>query len=195
MNLTTIEPALRAIAASITGIALPLCVFENVPRPQSPDGRMVILSWVSRSGFGQDSARWDYAADADPLQEMTPTVHGSREARLQFAVEVTVDQRPGYSAAAIIERARTRMSRPSSLAALEAVDLALASVGPATTADYNADGRMVSRSLFELALNGVANDADADGRTSYIASVEATASVTNAGGTTLSSTVQPSLTG
>lgn len=192
MDLATVEPALRALAAAVTGIAAGLCVFENAPRPQSPDGRVVILSWVSLSGVGLDGDRWDYAADADPLQEMTPTVQGSREARLQFAVEVTADQRPGYSAAAIAEKARTRLSRPRSLDALEAAGLALATVGPATQADYPADGRMVSRSLFEVVLNAHASEADTAGRTSYIATVEATASIQNAGGTTLPDSIQPS---
>lgn len=192
MDLSAIEPALCALAASVTGVTSACCVFENAPRPQSPDGRVVILSWVSLSGVGLDGDRWDYAADADPLQEMTPTVQGSREARLQFAVEVTADQRPGYSAAAIAEKARTRLSRPRSLDALEAVGLALATVGPATQADYPGDQRMVSRSLFEVVLNAHAREADAEGRTSYIATVEATASITNAGGTTLPDSIQPS---
>lgn len=192
MDLSAIEPALCALASSVTGINATLCVFENAPRPQSPDGRMVILSWVSRSGVGLDGDRWDYAAAADPLDEMTPTVQGSREARLQFAVEIAADQRAGYNAAAIIETARTRLSRPSSLAALEAAGLALATVGPATQADYPADGRMVSRSLFEVVLNAHASEADTAGRTSYIATVEATASIQNAGGTTLPDSIQPS---
>lgn len=193
MNLLVIEPALCTLAAAVTGIALPLCVFENAPRPQSPDGRMVILSWISRTGVGQDGTRWDYAADADPLEEMTPTVQGSRECVLQFAVEITANQAPGYNAAAILETARTRLSRPSSLAALEAVNLALATIGPGTQADYLGDnGRMVSRSLFELRLNGHASEADPAGRTAYVATVVATGEVEQIDGTTLPDNIQPS---
>lgn len=193
MNLLVIEPALRTLASNVTGIALPLCVFENMPRPQSPDGRVVILSWISRTGVGQDGTRWDYAADADPLQEMTPTVQGSRECVLQFAVEITADQRSGYNAAAILETARTRLNRPSSHAALEAANLALATIGPSTQADYpDANGRMVSRSLFELRLNAHASEADTDGRTAYIATVEAEASLASAAGVTFPDSIQPS---
>ena len=43
----------------------------------SPDGRVVVLSWISRTGVGQDGTRWDYASNADPLEEMTPTVQVS----------------------------------------------------------------------------------------------------------------------
>lgn len=192
MNLLVIEPALCALASSITGITAACCVFENAPRPQSPDGRFVILSWISRTGVGQDGTRWDYAADADPLEEMTPTVQGSREAVLQFAVEITADQRAGYNAAAILETARTRLSRPSSLAALEAAGLALATVGPGTQADYAGDQRMVSRSLFELRLNAHASEADTAGRTSYIATVDAEATIEGVDGTDLPVNIQPS---
>lgn len=192
MNLLVIEPALCALAAAVTGIPVALCVFDNVPRPQSPDGRVVVLSWISRTGVGQDGTRWDYASNADPLEEMTPTVQGSRECVLQFAVEITADQRSGYNAAAIIETARTRLSRPSSLAALEAAGLALATVGPGTQADFASDGRMVSRSLFELRLNAHASEADTDGRTSYIATVEATATIEGVDGVDLPVSIQPS---
>lgn len=192
MNLSVIEPALCAIAASLTGIAAACCLFENAPRPMSADGRFVILSWVSRAGVGQDGLRWDYAVAADPLDEMTPTVQGSRECRLQFAVEVTADQRAGYSAAALAETARTRFTRPSIRAALEAAGLALASVGAATQADYAADQRMVSRSLFEVVLNAHASEPDEAGRTSYIATVEAVAAVEGVDGVDLPASIQPS---
>ena len=192
MNLLVIEPALCTLAAAVTGIAAGLCVFENAPRPQSPDGRMVILSWISRTGVGQDGTRWDYASNADPLLEMTPTVQGSRECVLQFAVEITADQRAGYNAAAILETARTRLNRPSSHAALEAVALALASIGPGTQADYLSDSRMVSRSLFELRLNAHASESDPAGRTAYVATVVATGEVEQIDGTTLPDNIQPS---
>lgn len=196
MDLATIEPALVTLAAKLTGVPAAACVWENAGRPMAaPGGLTVLLSWVSRTGVGQDGTAWAFEAGPDPLVEMVPTTHGSRAARWQLAVEVTTDQRPGYNAASIIERARTRLAWPSSLAALEAVELALAEVGTATQADYPADGRMVSRSLFEVALNGVANEADADGRTNYIDTVEVTATVQNAAGADLPSTVQPSLAG
>jgi hypothetical protein len=195
MDLATIEPALCALAARLTDIVAACCVFENAPRPQTPDGRMVLLSWVSRAGVGIDETSWGYAPATDPLDEMTPTVEGPRYAVLQIAVEVIADQRAGHSAAAITEAARTRVLWPSSLDALRAVSLAVATVGPATQADYPADGRMVSRSLFELRLNGVASEADAAGRTSYIATAAVTGTVYDAGGVALPATLQPDTEG
>lgn len=191
MNLAEIETALRSIAATVTGVTSALCVFENAPRPMSPNGVTVLLSWVSRTGIGVDSTSWEYASASDPLDEMTPTTKGAREAVVQIAVEVIADQRAGHNAAAIVETARTRIRWPRVLAALEAVDLALATVGPATQADYTADGRLVSRSLFEVRLNGLSTATDTEGRTSYIATVEAVAAITAPDGTTLPDPIQP----
>jgi hypothetical protein len=190
MDIATIEPALCALAASITGLPAAACIFENAPRPFAPV--LCLLSWISRIGRGQDGTRWTYAAATDPLSEMTPTVEGLREAHLQIAVEVLADQRPGYNAASVIEHARTRLSRPSSLAALEAVGLALAPpVGPATQADYSADSHIVSRSLFDLHLNAMATETDTT--TSYIDSADIEGTVYGPDGVTAeTTTLQPS---
>lgn len=191
MDLATVEPALIAAVATATGIVPACVVFENAPRPMSADGRLAILSWVSRESVGIDETGWDFEAAADPLDEMTPTVSGSRVAVLQIGVEIVGDQRSGHSAAAIVERARTRIRWPRILDALAAVKVAVAVVGPATQADYPSDGRMVSRSLFELRLNANAVETDAAGRTSYIASVTASGTVLDVDGTALPDSLQP----
>lgn len=190
MNLATIEPALLAVAAIVTGLPASACVFENAPRPMVP--ALATLSWLSRTGVGIDETSWDYAEAADPLDEMTPSVSGLRYVVVQFAVEVYADQRSGHNASAIVERARTRLRWPRVLAALDAAGLALATVGPATVADYAGDGgRQVSRSLFELRLNASAVETDESGRTSYIATVTASGTVLDVDGTALPDSLQP----
>lgn len=190
MDLSVAEPALCALVSAVSGLPAAACLFENMPRPLGSP--LALLSWVSRRGVGLDGVTWAYEAATDPMEEMTPTVQGSREASLQIAVEVYADQRSGHNAASIVEHIRTRLDRPSSRAALEAAGLALATKGPATQADYKADGRMVSRSLFEVVLNGRATEADTAGRTSYIATVEVTAALEGVDGDALSDSIQPS---
>lgn len=193
MDLAVIEPALLGAVTIATGINSHCVVFENAPRPITPDGRLAILSWVSRAGVGIDETSWEYAEAEDPLDEMTPTVEGPRYAVLQVAVEITTDQRPGHNAASITERARTRMMLPRILDALALASVAVATVGPAMQADYTGDnGRQVSRSLFELRLNAVSTETDTAGRTSYIATASVTGTVRDAGGTLVSETLQPS---
>lgn len=191
MELATLEPALVTLVAALTGIEASCVVWENAPQPRH-NGRLVRLSWVSRTSVGIDETTWSFSADEDELREMTPAVEGLRELSLQVAVEVTADQRPGYNAAALTDRARTRMRFPSSLAALAATGAALATVGPATQADYPDDnGRMVSRSLFEVLLNSAARETDAAGATSYIANVESAGTVQEPDGTDAPDTLQP----
>lgn len=190
MNHTTIEPALCALAAAITGVNVAFCVFQNAPRPRH-DGQLVTLSWVSIESVGTDEQSWEYASNADPLLEMTPSVQGPRAATLQFSIEST-DQRAGYTAHALADRARTRLMWPSSLDALSAVDLALAGIGNVVTTDSRADGRWLSRCTLDVRLNGIARESDLGARTSYIATVEATATITRPNGVAIDTDIQPS---
>lgn len=189
MDLATIEPALAAVASAITGVEAGCCVWENAPRPRH-NGRLVTLSWVSNAPAGTDAVGWEYAPNADPLLEMTPTAKGHRKPRVQIVVEVH-DQRPGYNAAAVVERARTRLTWPSVRRALTAAGLALAGDGEAVNLDGKVDGRLVSRRAFELRFNGVSTEADAAGRTSYIASVGLTPTIRRPDGAPVDSDLQP----
>lgn len=190
MNLDVIEPALAALAATLTGVDARLCVWENAVRP-AYQSALVLLSWVSTQGVGVDEEKWAYAANADPLLEMTPTVEGPRFAVVQLSIE-SIDQRPGYTARHLAERARTRLQWPSSLATLRAADLALAGVGAVIKADYRgSNDRWISRALLEMRLNAKATDADLAGRTSYIATVQAAATFTRPDGTSVDIDLQP----
>ena len=169
MDLATIEPALLGWAAAITGVESTCVLWENAPRVRS-NTALVLLSWVSIVGVGTDETSWAYAENVDPLQEMTATVAGPRTCVLQLSVE-TYDQRPGYTARAIAETARTRARGPRSEAALLAAGLGLAGVGDVRNADYRVDQRWIARTVMECRLN--AESRVVDGTTSYIATVEA----------------------
>lgn len=189
MDLATIEPALASLASTLTGVEAACCVWENAPRPRS-NGRLVLLSWVAIAGAGVDETAWDYAENEDPLLEMTPTVVGQRKATLQLSVEV-LDQRSGYNARQLAERARTLAQGPSSLAALLAVGLAFASAEPVQQADYRLDGRMVSRCTLDLHLNALSTVTDTAGQTSYLTSVTTTSTVTHPDGTPVADSIAP----
>lgn len=189
MDLATIEPALCALAATLTGVDAAFCVFENAPRPRDA-GQLVLLSWVSSTGVGTDQTRWVYAANADPLLEMTPTVEGPRFAVLQLSI-LTQDQRAGYTSRQLAERARTRLLWPSSLAALSAVNLALAGSPEVVKADFTRDHHVVSRSILEIKLNASAAEADTAGRNAYIARVQSTVVFSRPDGVALDTDIQP----
>jgi len=177
MDLATLEPGLLDWAAAVTGVERACVVWENQPRPRD-NGRLCVLSWVSTGSTGTDDVRWVYAENADPLQEMTPVVEGPRTCVLQLSVEC-FDQRSGYTARALLGRAPERIQAPSSLARLKALDLGLADVGPVLNADYPVDDHYVSRCTCDVTLNGTGRFTDTAGRTSYIATVEVSATLTH----------------
>lgn len=181
MNLEAIEPALGTLVATVTGVADTCVRWKNAPAVRD-NGRLVNLSWVSIVGVGVDETTWTYAENEDPLQELTPTVAGQRRATLQVWAQV-LDQRPGQTARQVLELARTRMQAPSSLAALAAVGLALASVEPVVTLDARVDGRVISRASMDVHLNAVSEITDEAGRTSYIATATFAATITRPDGT------------
>ena len=189
MDLTSIEPALAALLATLSGVEATCVVWENAPRPRY-NSRLALLSWVSGVGVGVDETTWDYAVAVDPLAEMTPTVTGQRKVVLQVSVE-SLDQRPGYTARNTLEEVRTRLQSPSALAALKAVGLAFASSGNVTPADYRVDGRWLSRSVLDVRLNALSRITDTAGRTSYLATIGAVPTITRPDGAAVDPDIAP----
>lgn len=190
MDRATAEAALVTWAALVTGVEATCVQWENAGPRVRHNGALVLLSEVSFTEVGTDGARWAYASNADPLLEMTPAASGGRLWTVQVSVEVH-DQRAATSARAVTDVAHVRASWPRARAVLTAADVAIASLGPTRSADYRVDGRVVSRALFELRLNTRVSAADTAGRTSYIATVGATATVVDPAGATLPSAIQP----
>lgn len=189
MNHATLDEALKTWAAALTDIPVACVRFENEPEVRH-NGACVVLRWVSEAAVGVDATHYTFAPDADPLREMTPTTTGNRVAVLQVDVE-TLDQRPGVNAHAVATRAQTRARWPRLLAMLAAHEVALVSVGQLATTDYPVDDRYASRRTFEVRLNAVARETDADGTTSYIATVEPTAHIDDPAGDELPAAIQP----
>lgn len=189
MDFATIGPALKTWAAALTDVPVACVLWENEPRVQG-NGQVVFLRWVSEVSAGVDATHYTFAANADPLAEMTPTTTGNRVLSLQIDIEVD-DQRPGVNAGAISSRARTRLHWPRLLAMLDAVELAVAGVGQVLVTDYEFDGRLISRRTVDVRLHAVARETDPAGTTSYIATVNPTASITNPAGVALPAPIQP----
>lgn len=189
MDLAAIEPGLLAWASALTGVELACCLWENAPRVQH-NGQLVLLRWVSEVGVGVDAIDYAYAPNADPLLEMTPTVSGNRVVVVQLDVEVH-DQSSGVNAHALASRARTRLRWPSSLDALEALDLALVGAEQIVVTDYELDGRFVSRRTMDVRLNASSRETDSAGAVPYIATVTTTATITHPDGTAVPVSIAP----
>jgi hypothetical protein len=189
MDHATLDPLLKTLVARATGITAACVQWDGDPRIQHT-GSLALLSWVSVTALGHDGTVWDYTdvGEGDPLTEMTPTQHGRRRAVLQVAIDVH-DQRPGVNASTIARRLQDRTRAPSFVAEIAAMGLGLAGVGDVIRADYESDGRLVSRGVVELTFNAHAVFVDTAGRNARIAEVEIDATATSAGGTTLPDTL------
>lgn len=189
MDFEAVEAGLLDWASVVTGVERACCQWENEARVQD-NGRLCLLSWVSSVGFGTDDRAWVYAANADPLLEMTPVISGPRSYVLQISVEC-IDQRSGHTARASLERARERIQAPSALARLKALDLAYADLGTVLTTDYAVDDHLVSRCTLDVTLNASGSFTDTDGRTSYIATLALSSTVTRPDGSAAPSAAIP----
>jgi hypothetical protein len=189
MDLSAIAPGLLDVAASLTGVERACCQWENEPRVRH-NGALVLLRWVSEVGVGEDDVSYAYAANADPLLEMTPTVSGNRLVVLQLDVEVP-NQAAGANAHHIASRARTRLQWPSIQTALRALGLAEVRTEQIVVTDYEVDDRVVSRRSMDVRFNALSTETDAAGRTSYIATVVTTAAVTRPDGSAVDTDIAP----
>lgn len=186
MDLATVEPGLLSWLATLTGAASALCTKANATRPVVPAGSaLVLIQWVSFAQVGRDAEQWEYNdAATTAVTELTPSLHGDRRAVLQVDVEVE-DQRAGYDASMVAARIVDRCRAPSSHATLEALNVALADVGPVRRTDYPFNGRMVARASVELTFNAVGHFIDTAGQTATVTSVQIGATVTGSAGTAL----------
>ena len=59
MNLSLIQSTMKGWVAQLAGIALPMVVMQNEPRPYvtTPPGVLAVLSWVNIGGTGSDDVR------------------------------------------------------------------------------------------------------------------------------------------
>lgn len=191
MDYAAAQSALKTLVTSVLGWTSPTdpVVFENEPRPRH-NGRIAILSWVSGVGVGVDDLRWEDNGALAPDPNYVPTLAGDRMLALQVSVE-TLDQSPGAPhARAALEQFRTRIRRPSSLAALRAANLGMVDVGAVSQADYRVDNRMISRALIELRLNATTFDRDDDGAIGTIESTDITSHISDVDGTQLPASLQ-----
>ncbi len=152
MSLESRQIAVTAWIAALTGVAPVFVTFKNEAN-RVTKGQAVDLSWVSDVSVGVDEVRLELDDTVPaPYANLTPVQLGNRKVSLQVSIE-TSDQRPAVNARSLFERMRGRMRLPQSLAALAAANIGLVGVGSAINADYNAEGRMFSRVVCEIAMN------------------------------------------
>ena len=162
------------LAAQVTTIAGCPAYWRDVTAKWEAWPR-VFLSVVSSRKLGQDETRTRYVSVDDVI---LPRVYGGRVLTVQIQVE-TRDQNLAASAGAIAEQVRTRLGRPSVLAALRAVDIGISTTTDVRTVNRTDDkARVVSYAVFEaVLLTHVSDEEDDSADLGYIETAEITQTI------------------
>lgn len=173
MNPATIEAAIAAAVAECTGVTDVRWV-TNASKMRDSSGLIIDLRRSPLEPVGHDERR-RVASGTAPSIEWNATQVGQRVLRVTVRVESTKDT--PYTGMDVLAQLRTRIYRPAILSNLREARLSLVNVGP--IADY--DASTVGRSLAAAACELVFNVADtyADGSDSWIATVNATATISD----------------
>lgn len=169
MNPATIEAAIAAAVAECTGVTDVRWV-TNTSKMRSASGLCIDLRRSPLEPVGHDERRRVVSGD-----DWNATQVGQRILRVTVRAESTKDT--PYTGMDVLAQLRTRIYRPAILSDLREARLSLANVGP--IADY--DASTVGRSLAAAACELVFNVADtyADGTDPWIATVNATATISD----------------
>ena len=105
--------------------------------------------------------------------KLIPSVNGVRTLGLTIRVD-SYDQRAGYTAHTIAERARTRIALPKTLETLALAGYAVIDTGPILALPFSVDDRVMSRAAFEFKLGvlSIESDTDVDNERDQIDSTE-----------------------
>lgn len=130
-------------------------------------GTRVILSASSIGDIGWDEERREDDS-VNPLGDQSVNRCGVRTLQWQLRVRAQ-NQGPDNAARTLADQLRVRVFRPSVKAILGAVGVTPAQTSATTNVDYQAAGRLLSESSFEVLCNAVENDIDTtDGAGSWI---------------------------
>lgn len=170
MDFAAIQEAIRAQIKTCLGITVDTdCVWTKTAKGGTwKNSPRCLLSVRGLTPLGWDENRTAYDVGTDKL---VATRVGNRLFTILVRVEVD-NQTPGADAYTLQSRLHTRLQRPTVLAALRAVNVALVNLGPAVDAEYRVDGRDVSAWAQEIRFSTVEQEVDAQSSGDYIKHVD-----------------------
>jgi len=191
MDFRSVKASIVSWVVLLAGLTPPadVVVWKNQPRPQGT-GRMVVLSWVSRTTIGVDDVIWSTTTDPAPAENATPNSITQWKLVVQLSIQTndTTDGAPNADdlSAAMMARAWG----VSSIALLGAANLGLIGADQATPADYTANGRVVQRTVLTVSFNWSTVEVDTAGQGNTIDQAFVTSEVTDEAGELLPPSMQ-----
>jgi hypothetical protein len=125
----------------------------EIPTATGPVQAQIKLDLRGLTGVGVDETQYTYTPGSPGSLDTTQT--GCRQVTLIVRAEM---YRRADEADELLDKIRTRLRRRSSLATLLGLNLAIATIGPTISIPTRYDNRVISCSLMEVVLNGVAID-------------------------------------
>jgi len=171
---TTINPALITLFGTLaqnTSLVSDrpfAATWKEAPRPATHTVQKLtlLLKVTSCVGIGEDDLVYEEvpANSTDPLDaaylgQMRAVLLGQRRFTLQVRAEVP-EHTDVHWAMAATERIRTGLRRPSSIAALDDVDVALIRIEAANKVSFKDAGRVVSAAVMDVIFGTSATDID-----------------------------------
>jgi hypothetical protein len=159
---------LLALAAALTGLD---AVWENQPRPETNDVTrgIVLLSFTATASVGRDEVRTTFDVGT---QDFGDVAVGQRALPWRIIAE-SLEQKNVNTAWAILEKMRLRLRWQSSIDALNAVNVSIATTGQVQDLQVPVDDRIISKAALDVSLNASFSEADPT-RYPYIAEITGT---------------------
>lgn len=159
MNWDSILPGIQALLVKLTGLQVGDADNGDQKFTSTKKKGQLSFSIVSVKHIGRDDVRREYDADDD---ELKITITGNREFALGVRFEGYDHAQGKHSAAWYLERIFTRLSRPDSVAALQAAGCSWVGVSPFINlnASISDEDRIFSRGQRDFSFLTAVNDAD-----------------------------------
>jgi hypothetical protein len=139
----------------------------------------LLLRVVAVSSIGEDERRYEENNPEAPDDQLLERIVGNRRLSLEVRVDhLDHDEEAGAWAIGMLERIRARLKFQSSIAELQAANLAVSSTGTTVDASLDWDGHRMNSATMEVVLNAVVDILD-DVPTGTIARVRLTSTLTN----------------
>lgn len=187
---TTLETRLPALFGELLGIP---CHWRAQPQKMQ-QGASAVIDLLAPTSIGVDDLRWTDVADptTGAITGVQATIVGQRELTLQVSVW-SPSQKLGSSARMYLERLRTRLRWPSTLATLKELGLAHVRTEGVVDIEPEQDNRVRSGAALDVRLAYAASEADV--AIPYIETARVqSVSVRNAAGDPLPASVQVDVT-
>jgi hypothetical protein len=167
-SLANTQDGLLALAAALTGLDV---VWEDQPRPATSDVSrgIVLLSFTATASVGRDEVRTTFDTGS---QDFGDTAVGQRMLPWRIKVD-SLEQGNADTAWNILEKMRLRLRWQSSIDALNALNVSIATTGQVQDLQVPVDDRVISRAALDVMLNASFSEADPT-RYPYIAEITGT---------------------